>query len=143
MRVWDVEPSLLCRSHLLGEHAEVHGVFAVISGGLAAYGAHPEVRRWRGKLPALKKRHDALAVELDRRGYRHASPMAAGRGRAHQDVLIATVDEQLALLSAKGCLCRTGKSLVAAPRPKGRPSGDRRATRMPPRSRSVRRKGNT
>lgn len=113
MRVWDVEPSRLCRSHLLGEHAEVHAVFAVISGDRAGYRAHPEVRRWRGKLPALKKRHDALAAELERRSYRHASPMASARGRSEQDVLIATVAEQLALLAAKGCLCRTGRAAGA------------------------------
>ena len=25
MRIWDVDPALLCRSHLLGEHRELHG----------------------------------------------------------------------------------------------------------------------
>lgn len=110
MRVWDVDPSILCRSHLLGEHAEVHGVSAVIAGARTGYSAHPEVQRWRGKLPALKKRHDALVAELERRGYQHASPMAAARGRSQQDVFLVTVREQLALLARKGCQCRPSGS---------------------------------
>ena len=117
MRVWDVDPSLLCKSHLLGEHAEVHGVAAVIKGGRLGYQAHPEVHRWRGKLPALKKRHDALVLELGRRGYRHASPMPMSRGRSEQDVLLATVPEQLALLAAKGCFCLPSGALAAVVRP--------------------------
>jgi hypothetical protein len=99
MRVWDVDPSLLCRSHLLGEHAEVHGVSAVIAGGRAGYSAHPEVQRWRGKLPALKKRHDALVRAPERKAYQHVSPMAAARGRSDQDVFLLSVTEQLALLA--------------------------------------------
>lgn len=124
MRVWDVDPSLLCRPHLLGEHAEAHGIHAVIARGTRGYAAHPEVRRWRGKLPALKRRHDALVGELERRGYRHRTPMSAGRGRARQDVLLATIPEQLALLAAKGCLCpasatptAVGGSSMAKPDP--------------------------
>ena len=78
----DVDPSLLRRSHLLGEHAEVHGVSAVIACGRTVYSAHPEVQRLRAKLPALKKRHDALVSELEAQGLPHASPITAARGRS-------------------------------------------------------------
>ena len=107
MRVWDVEPACLCRNHLLGEHAELHAVWSVITGVKAGYAQHPETLRWQGKLAALYARHDRLVAELARRGFRHASPLddAYATGAATQDVLIDTIDEQMALLAAKPCAC--------------------------------------
>jgi hypothetical protein len=108
MRIWDVEPSSLCRAHLLGEHRELHAVWTVLTENRRGYANHPEVGRWRGKLAALYARHDAQVAEMTRRGYRHASPLdsrlAAGAGT--QDEQLASHAEQLALLAAKPCACR-------------------------------------
>lgn len=107
MRIWDVDPRRLCRTHLVGEHRELHAVWTILTEDKRGYARHPEVLRWRGKLAALHGRHEALVAEMIRRGYRHASPLDAGlaSGAARQDELLASPDEQLALLSAKSCDC--------------------------------------
>jgi hypothetical protein len=109
MRIWDLEPGQLCRSHLLGEHRELHAVWTVLTEGRSGYARHPEVLRWRGKLAALYARHESLVAEMRRRGYNHASPLDVRRatGEAGQDEHLASPAEQLALLAAKGCGCVT------------------------------------
>jgi hypothetical protein len=107
MRIWDLEPALLCRQHLLGEHRELHGLWNILVEGKRGYAAHPETRRWAGKLAALFRRHEALVAEMERRGYCHVSPLPAAHatGAARQDVLITPLAEQLALLRGKPCGC--------------------------------------
>ncbi|MGI9077451.1 MAG: pyrimidine dimer DNA glycosylase/endonuclease V [Gemmatimonadaceae bacterium] len=107
MRIWDVEPELLCRQHLLGEHRELHGLWIILAQGKRGYSAHPETRRWVGKLAALYSRHELLVKEMERRGYAHASPLSPelATGSSDQEVVINTVAEQLALLRGKACPC--------------------------------------
>jgi len=72
MRLWMVPPSKMCRKHLLGEHVECHmfvgcilkkkSLSGYISGGLV-------------EIHNIGKRHDLLARELIRRGYRHKTPL--------------------------------------------------------------------
>lgn len=71
-RMWMVDPELLCRQHLLGEHKEVHQLVGQIRRGcsLRGYVAHNCVEP-----EAIEDRHEALAEEMLRRGYRHASPL--------------------------------------------------------------------
>ena len=107
MRIWDVDPALLCRRHLLGEHRELHGLWNILVHGKVGYSFHPETRRWRGKLAALHRRHERLVDEMRRRGYRHASPLPheLATGSAEQDLLIDSIDEQLRMLREKPCDC--------------------------------------
>ncbi len=107
MRIWDVDPALLCRAHLLGEHRELHAAWNVITLDRAGYRAHPEVTRWRGRLAALFARHEALVDEMRRRGYNHASPLdrSLAAGESAQVVYIDPPERQLELLVAKGCEC--------------------------------------
>lgn len=107
MRVWDVDPAILCRQHLLGEHRELHGLWNILVLGKSGYSRHPETRRWEGKLAALYNRHEALVAEMSRRGYNHGSPLdrAHATGSAVQDIFIDPPDRQLAILSAKPCKC--------------------------------------
>jgi len=106
MRVWDVDPALLCRAHLLGEHRELHAVFSVIANGREGYSRHPEVRRWRGRLPALARRHDALVAEMRRRGWTgHKTDLPPCGGEAEQSELLDSVEDQIAILRAKPCGC--------------------------------------
>lgn len=116
MRVWDLPPRLLCRAHLLGEHREIHAVRTVIARGTPGYARHPETRRWVGKLPALARRHAAVAAEMRARGYRHASPLRAGRGTRVQRTRLLSREAQLARLAAKPCPCPRTKSLKERPR---------------------------
>jgi hypothetical protein len=108
MRIWDLPPEVLCRQHLLGEHRELHAIWTVLTNGKTGYAKHPETLRWRGKLAALHRRHDALVAEMARRGYQHASPLDAelATGAATQDVYVDPPDEQRRLLRAKGCACQ-------------------------------------
>jgi len=107
MRIWDVDPARLCRSHLLGEHREIHAVWTILTEGRSGYARHPEVRRWDGKLAALHARHEAVVAEMARRGYGHRSPLdvALATGADRQDDQLVSTAEQLALLAAKGCGC--------------------------------------
>lgn len=108
MRIWDIEPRRLCRSHLLGEHRELHGLWNILTRGLSGYRNHPETRRWEGKLPALRSRHEALVREMERRGYRHASPLSPRQvtGADVQDEFVDPPARQRRILAGKGCECR-------------------------------------
>jgi hypothetical protein len=106
MRIWDLPTSNLCRQHLLGEHRELHCIWAVLTEGKRGYARHPETLRWAGKLTALYARHEALVDEMTRRGYRHASPLPIPPpDQAYQDVYIDSPADQRELLRAKGCAC--------------------------------------
>ncbi len=72
MRMWYVNPKVLCNQHLLGEHCEMHMFAGSI---LAKIKLHGYVT---GNLLAgqfLQQRHDLLATELIRRGGNHKSPL--------------------------------------------------------------------
>ena len=107
MRIWDLDPALLCRQHLLGEHRELHGLWNIHTLGRRGYRAHPETVRWEGKLAALFARHERLVEEMRRRGYHHASPLdpALATGALHQDVFIDPPEGQLRILAGKPCAC--------------------------------------
>ena len=113
MRIWDIDPADLCRAHLLGEHRELHGLWNILTLGKRGYSSHPETRRWVGKLPALYRRHEALVAEMQRRGYRHGSPLdpMLATGSDVQDVFIDSPEQQRILLARKACGCRTGREL--------------------------------
>ncbi len=108
MRIWDLPPEILCRQHLLGEHRELHAVWAIITQGKKGYANHPETKRWRGNLRALFLRHESLVVEMACRGYQHHSPLdpALATGAAVQDTFVDTPAEQVELLRNRGCGCR-------------------------------------
>lgn len=107
VRIWDLPPEELCRAHLLGEHRELHAIWTVLVEDKAGYARHPETLRWRGKLRALYLRHEALVVEMTRRGYRHASPLdpALATGPAIQDEFVDPPERQREILRLKGCAC--------------------------------------
>lgn len=107
LRIWDIKPAFLCRNHLLGEHRELHAVWAVITQGKKGYSRHPETLRWRGKLAALYLRHAALVFEMKARGYSHASPLdrRLAKGKKKQDAFVDDIEGQLRKLSQKECDC--------------------------------------
>ena len=70
MRMWMVDPRLMCRQHLLGEHVEIHMLVATIRLGKSISGF---VRKKIIQPFAVLERHNALVEELKRRGYRHNS----------------------------------------------------------------------
>jgi hypothetical protein len=108
VRIWDLEPAVLCDRHLLGEHRELHGIWSILVNGKRGYARHPETLRWQGRLAALFARHEALVAEMDRRGFRHRSPLdpGAATGAHVQDLFVDSPARQRELLAQKGCACR-------------------------------------
>jgi hypothetical protein len=109
VRIWDLDPRLLCDQHLLGEHRELHAIWSVLTTGKTGYANHPETLRWQGRLAALHRRHDEQVAEMDRRGFRHASPLdrRLATGAARQTEVIDSLEAQRARLAARGCGCET------------------------------------
>ena len=72
MRMWMIDPKLMCQKHLCGEHVETHMFLGALKKGSKLDGY------LNGNLfepRSLKERHDALASEMTRRGYNHKSPL--------------------------------------------------------------------
>lgn len=108
MRIWDISPKLLCRNHLLGEHRELHAMWAVITENKKGYSKHPETLRWIGKLKAMYFRHEKLVSEMKSRGYNHQSPLDKRKavGGGIQDIFIDTPMDQIRILKNKKCDCK-------------------------------------
>lgn len=69
MRMWMVNPKLMCRKHLLGEHGEIHKFKHNFEK------QHNMMGRVGQIIPQLmQQRHDDLAKEMLNRGYNHNSP---------------------------------------------------------------------
>ena len=107
VRIWDLEPGVLCDRHLLGEHRELHAVWSILTTGKRGYATHPETLRWRGKLKALYVRHDWLVEEMKRRGFDHRSPLdaALATGAVRQTELLESVERQTERLRRRDCPC--------------------------------------
>jgi hypothetical protein len=107
VRIWDLDPRVLCDRHLLGEHRELHAIWSILTTGKRGYANHPETLRWRGRLAALYARHAAQVDEMHRRHFAHRSPLEArlATGSARQTELIEPVDVQRERLSARPCGC--------------------------------------
>lgn len=72
MRMWKVDPKLMCRKHLLGEHVEMHMFVGVIrKRGLGAIKGY--IDRGLVEISHIFTRHYYLAEEMMRRGYKHKS----------------------------------------------------------------------
>ena len=67
-----VPPAGMCRKHLLGEHVECHMFASVLRRGWRIDGY---IKNNCLEPSSLVSRHDALAAEMVRRGYDHASPL--------------------------------------------------------------------
>ena len=73
MRMWMVDPRQMCNKHLLGEHVETHMFLGTIRKGGIRFDGYFKNNLFEPK--SLKERHDALALEMQRRGMNHQSPL--------------------------------------------------------------------
>ena len=73
MRMWMVDPRLLCNQHLIGEHGEIHKFLPSFRKGHKVDGRFDPVVQiqFNGYLI----RHDMLAEEMLNRGMNHKSPL--------------------------------------------------------------------
>lgn len=72
MRMWAVNPKLLCQKHLCGEHVEMHMFAGTLSKGKSIQGY---LDKNLVNPSQIKSRHDELAKEMERRKYNHTSPL--------------------------------------------------------------------
>ena len=72
MRMWMINPKIMCRNHLLGEHVECHMFVGTIKRGKNVSGY---LQKGLLEIHNIKSRHDALAEEMKKRGYKHNSPI--------------------------------------------------------------------
>lgn len=72
MRMWMVDPEILCQKHLCGEHVEHHMFLGTIRKGIKVDGY---LKNNLFEPRALYERHKVLAEEMIRRGYNHNSPL--------------------------------------------------------------------
>ena len=104
MRMWMVDPVILCRKHLLGEHVEHHMFIGTINKGVSIKGY---LRDNLMEPAALRQRHDQLVEEMERRGYNHASPLAEHSGVSLEDEAVRVdVGRSLAELLRRCPECR-------------------------------------
>lgn len=72
MRMWMTDPAKMCRQHLLGEHVELHMFVGAMDKGTSMRGY---ADRGMIEMESIYQRHEDLVAEMERRGYKHDSPM--------------------------------------------------------------------
>jgi hypothetical protein len=70
--MWMVDPRIMCRQHLLGEHAEIHLFIWAISRGNSVKGY---LEKGLLEIHKLYDRHEELVKEMKQRGYKHNSDL--------------------------------------------------------------------
>lgn len=72
MRMWMVDPEILCKNHLLGEHCECHMFLGTLQKKKSVSGY---IEKNLFQPLQLKERHDKLKAEMARRGMNHKSDL--------------------------------------------------------------------
>lgn len=93
MRQWMVDPKIMCRKHLLGEHVEHHMFVGTINKGISIAGY---LRDNLLEPASLHDRHAELVLEMERRGYNHKSPMPDDITVKPEEAFV-TIDKESAL----------------------------------------------
>jgi hypothetical protein len=70
--MWMLDPKLLCRQHLLGEHNEIHRHKHIFEMHYSIAGRISPIVLIEPE--SMKSRHDEIAKEMLARGYNHQSP---------------------------------------------------------------------
>lgn len=70
MRMWNVNPRLMCRQHLLGEHLEMHMFIGCITKNKNIDGY---INNGFVETDNIINRHEELVVEMTRRSFNHKS----------------------------------------------------------------------
>jgi hypothetical protein len=103
MRMWLVDPRLMCSQHLLGEHVELHMLVGSLNRGKRIDGF---LRDGLVELRSIRRRHRELVAEMRRRGFRHQSPLPEFRARRAGSV------DVLANLKELARRCRDCRALI-------------------------------
>lgn len=107
--MWMVDPRIMCRKHLLGEHVETHMFFGTIKKGCVSLKGYVDNNLL--EVSSLRERHDLLAKEMVRRGYRHQTPMG-NCDRSKVESVQIDVDASLTELLKRCPECRSRYDLL-------------------------------
>ena len=84
MRMWMVDPTVMCQKHLMGEHVEIHMLVGTINKNKSIDGF---IANDLLEPQNIIERHEELAIEMKRRGYNHKSPLPEIIGKIiHQEI---------------------------------------------------------
>jgi hypothetical protein len=72
MRMWNIDPKLMCNKHLLGEHVEMHMFVGSINKGISIKGY---IDKGLVNTGLLKNRHEELVKEMIKREMKHNTPL--------------------------------------------------------------------
>jgi len=72
MRMWLVDPTIMCRKHLLGEHLELHMFIGILRKRVSIKGY---IQHDLLEPSSIFIRHIELVAEMFARGYKHNSPI--------------------------------------------------------------------
>lgn len=81
--MWMIDPRLLCRKHLLGEHKELHMLAGCLSKGKSITGY---INKGLLEPQNMISRHQEICIEMIRRGYDHRSPIVVHYSPVHGHV---------------------------------------------------------
>jgi hypothetical protein len=101
MRMWMVDPQIMCDQHLLGEHVELHMLVGTLvrKRSVAGFVANRLI-----EVHNVRKRHAALVKEMARRGMNHQSPLPEFRARRLGKV---DIDENQTELARRCLQCKS------------------------------------
>lgn len=93
MRMWMIDPKLLCNKHLMGEHFEIHKHRHNFVKGHSVKGRlNPIVQI---EPISMEERHNSLVLEIKDRGMNHKSPYEQPDLSSYgKEVLNAKVDQR-------------------------------------------------
>ena len=88
MRMWMISPKLMCRTHLMGEHFELHMFYGSIKQNKNLTGFYE-----KGLLNPhlIEQRHNEVAEEMLKRGYKHISELKIDENKI-KDLPIVIID---------------------------------------------------
>jgi len=72
MRMWMVPVNKMCNKHLLGEHVEIHMFVGSIKKNISIEGY---IKNDLLEPKSIYTRHNAIAKEMEKRGFHHKSPL--------------------------------------------------------------------
>ena len=103
MRMWNIDPSKMCRQHLLGEHLEMHMFVGSINKGISMAGY---VKNGLLDTSNLLRRHFLLVEEMERRGMNHQSDLPNIKLKEHVGMDCIDVEANIKDLYNRCELCR-------------------------------------
>lgn len=111
MRIWGVDPSLMCKAHLLGEHREMHALISMVRLGTKQKQLEAHCRLQQVAIHEIYDRHEVLAQEISRRGWNHKTPMSEEDKQLLYNDGSIDREANLKLLASR---CETCRKLISA-----------------------------